>query len=107
MFLKDKHSGNLVEVLDLNALFDPLKPALMGRLHAGEEMQDPTSFEKTELIFLSDETLPRCWLDVHYRSAQPPERRRRPTSSAKPRKAARSGSRRKRPRPASRGRSRA
>ncbi len=107
MFLKNKHSGNLVEVLDLHALFDPLRPALTGCLHAGEEMQDPTSFEKVELIFPSGESLPRCWLDVDYRSTPPPERRRRAAPPTKPRKAARSGSGRKRPQPASRGRSRA
>lgn len=69
MFLKDKQSGHLVEVIDLPALFDPLQPVVMGRIHAGEEMQDPADFEKADLIFPSGESLPRYWVDVHYRDA--------------------------------------
>lgn len=37
-----------------------------GRLHAGEELQDPEPFAKKELRFPSGETLPRCWLDPSY-----------------------------------------
>jgi hypothetical protein len=67
MFLQDKQDGHLVEILDLRALFDPLQSVVLGRIHAGEEMQDPTSFNKSELIFPSGECLPRYWVDVHYR----------------------------------------
>lgn len=67
MYLKHKPSGDLVEVMDLAALFDPNKDAIVGRFHAGEELQDPATFAKSELIFPSGEALPRCWLDVHYR----------------------------------------
>lgn len=69
MFLKDKQTDHLVEILDLRALFDPLQPVVMGRIHAGEEMQDPTSFDKSDLIFPSGECLPRYWVDAHYRDA--------------------------------------
>ncbi|MBZ0159940.1 acetyltransferase [Candidatus Methylomirabilis sp.] len=69
MFLKDKQAGHLVEILDLRALFDPLQPVVTGRIHAGEEMQDPTSFNKADLIFPSGECLPRYWVDVHYKDA--------------------------------------
>ena len=69
MFLKDKQTGHLVEVLDLCALFDPLQSVVMGRIHAGEEMQDPIGFDKSDLIFPSGENLPRYWVDVHYRDA--------------------------------------
>jgi hypothetical protein len=31
----------LVEVLDLTQLFDPFEARVLGRLHAGEELQDP------------------------------------------------------------------
>ncbi|MFA7095687.1 MAG: acetyltransferase [Gammaproteobacteria bacterium] len=68
MYLRHKPSGDLVEVMDLAALFDPNKDAIVGRFHAGEELQDPAPFAKSDLIFPSGEALPRCWLDVHYRS---------------------------------------
>ncbi len=67
--MKDKHSGHLVEVIDLPALFDPLQSVVMGRIHAGEEMQDATGFDKADLIFPSGECLPRYWVDAHYRDA--------------------------------------
>ncbi len=67
MYLKHKPSGDLVEVMDTAALFDPFKDAVSGRFHAGEEMQDPAAFSKAELIFPSDEALPRCWVDPHYK----------------------------------------
>jgi hypothetical protein len=68
MFLKDKQTGHLVEIIDLTALFDPHQLTVLGRIHAGEEMQDPTSFDKSDLIFPSGECLPRYWVDVHYKS---------------------------------------
>ncbi len=67
MYLKHKPSGDLVEVLNLDALFDPCRGMLQGRFHAGEELQDPAAFAKAELSFPSGENLPRCWLDAHYR----------------------------------------
>ena len=67
MYLKHKNSGDLVEVLNLEALFDPCKSMIQGRFHAGEELQDPASFAKGELLFPSGEMLPLCWLDAQYR----------------------------------------
>lgn len=67
MFLKDKNSGHLVEVLNIAMLFDPFKTVVEGRSHFGEEAQDPEEFVKKELEFMSGEDLPRCWLDPHYR----------------------------------------
>ena len=69
MFMKDRKSGDLVEVLDAVALTDPFKTAVLGRIHAGEEMQDPQEFAKKDLIFPSDESLPKCWVDPHYKNA--------------------------------------
>lgn len=66
MYLKHV-SGSLVEVLEPAALSDPCRSAVPGRLHAGEEMQDPAEFTKSELVFPSGEALPRCWLDPAYR----------------------------------------
>lgn len=68
MFLK-MHNGeddSLVEVLNLQQLFDPFAGQVLGRLHAGEELQDPAPVDKGQLVFPSGETLPRCWRDPHY-----------------------------------------
>lgn len=68
MYLKHVPSGDLVEILDLADLFDPVQVSVGGRIHAGEELQDPAVFAKVELIFPSGEGLPRCWRDAGYRS---------------------------------------
>jgi hypothetical protein len=70
MFLKQSSTGKLVEVLSLNDLFNPNHPKLVGRYHAGEELQDAENFAKGDLEFLSGEVLPRCWTDVHYRDSE-------------------------------------
>ena len=67
MFLKHSSTGKLVEVLSIRDLFNPMHPTLVGRYHAGEELQDPEAFAKADLAFCSNEPLPRCWTDVHYR----------------------------------------
>lgn len=67
MYLKEKTSGDLVEILDLVNLFDPFASEVRGRLHAGEELQEPASFAKSSLRFPSDEALPACWTDAKYR----------------------------------------
>ncbi|NJK58841.1 MAG: acetyltransferase [Pleurocapsa sp. SU_5_0] len=67
MFLKQKSSGDLVELLEVENLYNPFKKEILGRFHAGEEMQDPETFLKSELIFPSGEFLPQCWLDPDYR----------------------------------------
>ena len=66
MFLKSKRNGTLLEVLTVGDLFDPCRKEVTGRLHAGEEMQDPSTFMKSELIFPSGESLPQCWLEPNY-----------------------------------------
>lgn len=67
MFLRRIDNGDMVEVIDVETLADPALPSVMGRLHAGEEMQDEESFEKADLGFPSGEPLPQCWLDLHWR----------------------------------------
>jgi len=69
MYLRDKQSGDLVEVLDTMAMVDPCIEKLEGRFHAGEELQEAASFTKGELEFPSGEPLPRCWIDASYRTA--------------------------------------
>jgi hypothetical protein len=70
MFLKHMENGKLVEVLSLMDLFNPNHSSLVGRYHAGEELQEPEKFAKSELQFPSGEALPRCWQDVHYRDTE-------------------------------------
>ncbi len=70
MYLKRKSDGHLIEVLTLNDLFNPLHKEVIGRLHYGEEPQDPERFRKEDLVFPSGEPLPRCWTDVHYRDTE-------------------------------------
>lgn len=67
MYLKHKPSSNLVEILNIHELTDPSRVDITGRFHAGEEMQEPASFQKSELIFPSEEPLPRCWIDPNYK----------------------------------------
>ena len=69
MFLKHKSNGQLIEVLTLDRMYDPCLKEITGRMHAGEEMQDPETFMKSELIFPSGESLPVCWLNPHYQEA--------------------------------------
>jgi hypothetical protein len=68
MYLKHIKNGDLVEVLELDALFDPNVTTIKGRYHAGEDMPEPAEFAKVELVFPSDESLPRCWVDVNYKA---------------------------------------
>jgi hypothetical protein len=70
MFLNEKTSGHMVEVLSLRELFDPYDTVVVGRYHYGEEVQDAENFAKADLVFLSGEDLPRCWVDPHYRDAE-------------------------------------
>ena len=67
MFLQHKANGDLLEILNLENLYDPCQNSITGRFHSGEEMQDPELFTKSEVIFPSGEPLPRCWLDPDYR----------------------------------------
>ena len=64
MFLKEKNSRHMVEVMDVEELFNPDNLTLLGRYQIGEADQDEEIFTKSELVFLSNESLPRCWL-VH------------------------------------------
>lgn len=70
MFLNERTSGHMVEVLSLRELFDPYHTTVVGRYHYGEEVQDAENFAKADLVFLSGEDLPRCWVDPHYRDAE-------------------------------------
>jgi hypothetical protein len=67
MFLQHKLANCLVEILEVQDLWNSSVSTVMGRFHAGEELQDPELFTKSHLIFPSGESLPLCWLDSRYR----------------------------------------
>ena len=67
MFLNERTTGHMVEVLSVGDLVDLFKDEVVGRYQYGEEVQDPEKFKKSDLAFLSGEELPRCWTDPHYR----------------------------------------
>lgn len=69
MLLKDKVTGNLVEVMDPQELINPTTNEIVIQVQAGEEEQDPEPLPKQNLIFPSGEDLPRCWLDADYNNA--------------------------------------
>lgn len=70
MFLAQKNSGHLVEVLDVAQLFDPFSKTFNGRLNYGEELPDPQNFYKVDVEFQSGESLPKCWKDPHCRDEE-------------------------------------
>ena len=57
----------MVEITNLINLIDVNCDEVIGRYQEGEEAQDPESYSKSRLAFLSGEELPRCWTDPHYR----------------------------------------
>ena len=67
MFLMHKQNHDIVEILYIHLLFEPKKQTVTGRYHAGEELQDEEEFNKQDLMFMSGEALPLCWVDEHYR----------------------------------------
>jgi len=70
MFLKERNSGHMVEILNLHSLADLYHNEIEGRYQHGEEVQDLEPFRKSDLVFLSGEELPRCWTDPHYRDGE-------------------------------------
>ncbi len=67
MFLKHTRDGDLVHVENLMELIDPHETEVTVRFQAGEEQGDPVRLAKAELAFPSDEPLPKCWTNPHYR----------------------------------------
>jgi hypothetical protein len=63
MYLIYKPSGDLVEILNLDCLLNPLQKDVNGRFLADEALQAPVAFGKDSLVFPSGEMLPRCWVN--------------------------------------------
>ena len=67
MLLRQRTSGHMVEVKNMIDLINLNSDEVTGRFQEGEEAQDLDTFKKNDLIFLSGEELPKCWVDPHYR----------------------------------------
>jgi hypothetical protein len=68
MLLQEKETGDLVEILDVDALINPTKNEVPGKNQAGQEEQETANFEKSKLVFPSGEVLPRCWTEENYQT---------------------------------------
>lgn len=73
MLLKEKQSGELVKVNEVEQLINPVQDSVTGQIQGGQAEQLPQSFHKSGLIFPSGEDLPRCWSDADYRMNSKPE----------------------------------
>ncbi|WP_439135219.1 acetyltransferase [Pseudomaricurvus sp.] len=80
MMLKDSEA--MVELMSPEGLWDPYITHIRGCRLAGEEQQEPESFSKSELAFLSGESLPRCWMNPHYRDEEWHSYRKDPLNAA-------------------------
>ena len=67
MLLKQKSTGKLVDIIDIQSLINPFHHDISGQLQWGEDLADPEAFSKSDLRFLSGEHLPICWINSHYR----------------------------------------
>jgi hypothetical protein len=66
MLLQKKENGTLVKILNILEVISPNQTEVMVQVQAGEEEQDPEPVQKTNLMFPSGESLPRCWSDAEY-----------------------------------------
>ncbi|MCJ8312480.1 MAG: acetyltransferase [Saccharospirillaceae bacterium] len=71
MFLKNRLNGHMIEIVNVEQLFSLYDSTVTGIDQVGEEAQDPEKYAKADLIFLSDEELPICWVNPEYRHLQP------------------------------------
>lgn len=69
MLLQEKESGDLIEILDVDALISPTKQEVPGKNQAGQEEQETATFAKSKLVFPSGEALPRCWTEENYQTS--------------------------------------
>ena len=68
MFLKHVPTGDLIDVVNLDELFDPTQAQVQGRDQAGQEEQEVATYPKEQLAFPSGEPLPQSWKSANYRS---------------------------------------
>ena len=68
MLMRNKSTGDLVLIENIEQLVSPFDEEVAGRNQAGQEEQESKSFCKAELTFPSGELLPQCWTDSQFRS---------------------------------------
>ncbi|GAA5187666.1 acetyltransferase [Ferrimonas gelatinilytica] len=68
MLLRDKNTGDLVEVMDDNGLHNPFVDRVKVQYQCGQDLADPELCDKQSLVFPSGEALPECWINGHYRT---------------------------------------
>ena len=66
MYLMLKTSHDLIDIQDLDSLLDPLEFSIVGRSQAGQEEQTDQEYQKSDLVFPSNEPLPACWTDSNH-----------------------------------------
>jgi hypothetical protein len=69
MLLHNKETDSLVEIEDIEMLINPNQDEVVAKSQSGQEEQEPEAMPKSNLVFPSGESLPRCWLDANYRNA--------------------------------------
>ena len=67
MFLKSRNNDNMVDISLMRDLTNLYRDKVLGCYQNGEELQDQQEFNKSDLVFLSGEELPKCWTDPNYR----------------------------------------
>ena len=67
MLLRQRSTGHIIAVHDLDHLFSIFHDQVLARDQVGEEEQEAEAVAKSDLEFLSGEPLPRCWTDPNYR----------------------------------------
>ncbi|SHG95590.1 acetyltransferase [Ferrimonas marina] len=68
MLLRERYSGDLVEVIDSHALVNPFADRVSVQFQCGQDLADPEMCDKRALTFPSGEGLPECWVNGNYRS---------------------------------------
>ncbi|NQZ22535.1 MAG: acetyltransferase [Colwellia sp.] len=66
MFLKSRNNG-MIDISRLRDLTNLYHNKVLGCYQNGEELQDQQELDKSDLVFLSGEELPKCWTDPNYR----------------------------------------
>ena len=69
MYLKHIPTGDIVQVIDLQDVVNPHSPTVRAKVHDSERTQQPENILKSELVFLSGETLPLCWMDGTFKAS--------------------------------------
>jgi len=70
MLLRRKSNKHMISITNVSELMDLNFTNVEGKDQTGEEEQDSETYLKSDLVFLSGEELPRCWIDPHYRDQE-------------------------------------